>query len=82
MKADKERAMHQIRGVLRRSKELIADAGTEKKQAVGLAMCEGYLQSFYFSGIISREEYEALQKEMKEFRGSDDRQRRERRGTA
>lgn len=82
MKANKERAMRQIRGVLRRSKELIADAGTEKEQAAGLAMCEGYLQSFYFSGIISREEYEAFWKEMKGFRRSDGRRKREGRDTA
>lgn len=73
MKANKERAMRQIRGILRRSKELIADARTEKEQATGLAMCEGYLQAFYFSGIISREEYEAFWKEMKGFRGLDGR---------
>ena len=71
MKANKAEAMRQIRGALRRFQKQAARIKTEKDMATALAMWEGYLQVFYFSGIISREEYNNLKKETEAFRRPD-----------
>lgn len=71
MKANKEAVMRQLEKSLRKSKKLIAEAKTQEAQAVGLAMIEGYLQAYYFSGIINREEYNKFQRDMESFRRLD-----------
>lgn len=71
MKVDKEEVMRQIRGVLRRTEKLIARAETEEGRATGLAMCEGYLQAFYFCGVINREEYKDFRQDLQAFRRLD-----------
>jgi len=71
VRAGREEAMRQIEGVLGKTKKLIASAGTEKDRAVGQAMWEGYLQAFYFTGVISQEDYGDLRRDMEAFRRLD-----------
>ena len=67
MKANKEEAMAQAKSILKKTKGQIAQAKNETDRAVGRAVCEAYLQAFFFCGVISREEYFALRKEIRDF---------------
>lgn len=61
-------AIQQVNAVIQKSKSVISKAETETEKAMGFAMCEAYLQVFFFCGVIKWKEYIALWEEMKSFR--------------